>query len=142
MAEIVATAAAIVQFVDVTIRLSSGLGRLCSDVRNVPRRLYHLQVDIRQQVEVVQYIQTHYLSTFPATATSPTFDAPLLEYIALADELCKTLDMLHADRTNGLLKRGWSSLCSLRRKEELFQMCDRLEQRKSTLSMWICAATL
>ena len=97
MAEIVATAAAVVQFVDVAVRLSSHLGRLCSEVRNVPHRFRRLQEGLRQQIEVAQHIQAHYLPAFATAVSSSTFDAPLLEYITLADELYKSLDKVLAN---------------------------------------------
>lgn len=142
MAEIVATAAAVIQFVDVAARLSSCLHHFCSKVRDVPHRFRCLQDDLRQQVEIAQHIQAYHLPVFSATIASSTFDAPLLEYIALADELCKTLDKILAKRTDGLMQRGWIGICSLRKKQHVLHICDRLEQRKSTLSMWLSAANL
>ncbi|KAF2197110.1 hypothetical protein GQ43DRAFT_223224 [Delitschia confertaspora ATCC 74209] len=142
MVEVVGTAAAILQFVDVAVRLSSGLHHLCSEVRNVPRRFHRLQVDLRQQIDVAQHIKTHYLPTFSTTVASSTFDAPLLEYISLADELCNTIDKLLANRSDGLLQRGWVGICSMRKKDEVIQICDRLEHMKITLSMWLSAANL
>lgn len=142
MAEIVAATAAIVQFVDVAVRLSCGLGRFCSEVRHVPRHFHRLLEDVRQQVKVAQRIQTHYLPAFATSTASSTFDDPLVEYIILAEELCKTLDTLLANKNDGILKQRWSSLCSIRKKEEVLQICSRLEQRKSTLSMWMDAVNL
>ncbi|KAF2684908.1 hypothetical protein K458DRAFT_388606 [Lentithecium fluviatile CBS 122367] len=106
MAEIVALTAAIVQFVDVAVRLSSHLGRLCSDVRNVPDRFDRLRSDLSQQIEIAQLIQKNHLPDLAATVASPTFDGFLLEYIALAEELFKTLDKLLAKKDDGLLQRG------------------------------------
>lgn len=141
MAEI-AAAAAIVQFIDVGARLTSHLVHLCSEVRNVPDRFYRLQLDLRQQVEVAKHIKAHCQPDFATTVASPTFDAQLFEYIALADDLCKKLDKILANRNDGLLQRGWSSLCSVRKKEDVLRICERLEQMKSTLSMWLSAANL
>jgi hypothetical protein len=142
MAEIVGTVAAVVQFVDVALRLSSCLERFCSDVRNVPRRFLQLRSDLRQQIEIAQHIRNHNLPGFATAVSSSTFDTPLVEYINLAEELCKTLEGLLARKNDGLLQRGWDALCSIHKKEEVASICDRLEQKKSTLSLWLDAANL
>lgn len=142
MAEIVATAAALIQFVDVAVRLSSQLCRLCSEVRNVPHRFHNLQLDLRQQLEIAQHIQTHLSPSSTETGDSSTFDTALLEYVALAEDLCNALEKLLANRTDGLLQRGWTGVCSAWKKEDILHICDRLEQRKSTLSLWLNATNL
>lgn len=142
MAEVVGAVSSIVQFVDVAVRLSSCLSRLCSDIRNVPQRFHQLRIDLDQQLEVAQEIQAHGLPSFESMVTSSTFDRSLLEYITLADELRKTLDELLATSTDGLLSRSWHGLRSVRRKEHILHLCDRLEQKKGTLSLWLGAANL
>jgi len=142
MAEVVGTVAAVVQFVDVALRLSSCLERFCSDVRNVPRRFAQLQTDLRQQIEIAQHIRNHHLSGFATTVSSSKFDTPLLEYLDLAEELCKTLEALLAHKNDSVLQRGWDAICSVRKKEEVASTCDRLEQKKSILSLWLEAANL
>lgn len=142
MAEAVAAAAAIIQFLDVAVRLSSHLNHLCSDVRNVPHRFQRLQVDLGQQIKIAEHIKTHCLPSFATPATPSTFDAPLQEYIKLADELSKTLDKLLTNKSDGLLQRGWNGFRSVQKKEEVLQICDRLEQMKSTLSLWLSAENL
>ena len=134
--------AAVVQFVDVALRLSSCLERFCSDVRNVPRRFLQLQNDLRQQIEIAQQIQNHHLPGFATTISSSKFDTPLIEYIDLAEELRKTLEALLARKSDGVFQRGWDAICSVRKKEEVASICDRLEQKKSTLSLWLEAANL
>ena len=142
MAEVVGAVAAVVQFVDVALRLSSCLERFCSDVHNVPRRFTQLQTDLRQQIEIAQQIQNHRLPGFATTTSASTFNTPLAEYISLAEELCKTLEALFARKNDGVLQRGWDAICSVRKKEEVASICDRLEQRKSTLSLWLESANL
>jgi len=142
MAEVVGAVAAVVQFVDVALRLSSCLERFCSDVRNVPRRFLQLQIDLRQQIEIAQHIQNDHVPGFATTVSSPTLDAPLLEYVSLADELSKTLEGLLTRKNDGMLQRGWSGICSLRKKEEVANICDRLEQKRSILSIWLTTANL
>ena len=142
MAEVVGAVAAVVQFVDVALRLSSCLERFCSDVRNVPRRFTQLQTDLRHQTEIAQQIQQHHLPGFAKTVSSSTFNTPLTEYIGLAEELLKTLEDLLARKNDGVFQRGWDAICSIRKKEEVASICDRLEQKKSTLSLWLEAANL
>ena len=142
MAEVIGAVASIVQLLDVTVRLSSCLGRLCSDVRNVPQRFHQLRIDLNQQLHVIQEIRAHHLPTFISMVTLPMFDTFLLEYISMADELRKTLDELIVPDTEGLILRSWHSLRSVRKKEDILHSCDRLAQRKSDLSLWLSAANL
>ncbi|KAL1800772.1 hypothetical protein ACET3X_001114 [Alternaria dauci] len=142
MAEVVAATAAIVQFVDVALRLSSCLERLFSDVRNVPRRFLQLQTDLRQQIEIAQRIQNDHVPGFATTVSPSALDPPLVEYISLAEELNKALEELLTRKNDGVLQRGWSGFCSSRKKEEVAHICDRLEQKRSVLSMWLNAANL
>ena len=142
MGEVIGAVASLVQFLDVAVRLSSRFGRLCSDVRNVPQRFHQLRKDLNQQLHVTQEIRDHHLPTFISMVTLPEFDAFLLEYIPLANELCKALDELFVPDTDGLFQRSWRSLRSVRKKEEIRHLCDRLEQRKSNLSLWLSAANL
>ena len=141
MAEIGAVAS-IVQFVDVAVRLSSHLNRVCCEMRNVPKRFQQLRKDLDEQLGVAREIQDHHLHALVSTTTSPVFDTLLIEYIALADELCDTLDKLLITGADGLFLRNWRSLCSVRKKEVIFNLCDRLERKKSTLSQWLNAVNL
>ena len=142
MAEIIGVVSSIVQFLDVAVRLSSRLSHLCSDVQNVPQRFHLLRIDLDQQLQVAQELRAHYLPTFESIGTSPIFDIFLLEYIASADELRKILDELLTPDTDGLLMQNWHGISSVRKKEDIFHLCDRLEQKKSTLSLWLSVANM
>ena len=142
MTAVIGAVASIVQFLDVAVRLSSCLSRLCSDVRNVPQRFHQLRIDLDQQLHVTREIRAHNLPNFVSMVTLPMFDDFLLEYITIADELRKTLDDLVVPDTDGLFLRSWHSLGSVRKKEDILHLCDRLEQRKSNISLWLSAANL
>jgi len=142
MAEVVGAVTAVVQFVDVALRLSSCLERFCSDVRNVPRRFTQLQTDLRQQIDMAQQIQNHHLPGFATTVSSSAFNTPLTEYIDLVQELLKTLESLLSHKNTAFFQRGWDAICSVRKKEEVAVICDRLEQKKSTMSLWMEVANL
>ena len=142
MAETISAIAGIVQFIDVAVRLSSGLSRLCSDIRDVPQLFHQLRIDLVQQLQVAQEIRTHHLPTFASTVASSTFDSPLLDYIALAEQLHRTLDELLAISAGRPFLRSWHNLRSVRKKENILRLCDHLEQKKNTLSLWLSAANL
>ena len=142
MAEIVGVVTGIVQFIDVAVRLSSCLSRICADISNVPERLHQLRNDLDCQLEVAQEIQAHRSLSLVPMAPSSAFDQSLLEYIALADDLRGTLEELLASNSKSRLKRSWHHLHFMREKEEIYHQCDRLEQKKSNLSLWLGAAKL
>ena len=142
MAETISAVAGIIQFIDMAVRLSSGLNRLYSDIRDVPQLFHQLRIDLEQQLKVAQEIRTQHLPTFASTVTSSTSDKVLLDYIALAEQLHKTLDELLAISANGPFLRSWQNLRSVRKKENILRLCTRLEQKNSTLSVWLNAANL
>lgn len=142
MAEAVAAAAAVIQFVDVAVRLSFKLNRLCSEVHNAPLRLQRLKTDLLHQIDIAQGVKEKHLSAFNGAVTSPTFDEFFLGYTALAEDLCKILDKILDRNDGGLFRKGWSGICSIRRREKITELCERLEQKRSTLSLWLCAANL
>ncbi|PSN66213.1 hypothetical protein BS50DRAFT_410010 [Corynespora cassiicola Philippines] len=142
MAEVVGVFAAVVQLVDVTARLSSTVNRFCSDVRNLPDRLHLLKEDVRQQAEIARNVQAHCVPAFAVTLSSPTFDAILHEYIAVADELCKKLDELLSKKGHDIIRRAWNVICSKQQREDVLEQCERLEKQKTMLSMWLNANNL
>lgn len=137
-----AEAALILQFMDAAFRLSSGLRRLCTEIRAVPLRFETLRADLVEQIELIQFIQRKCQPEFALAALPPTLDTLLHEYIALANEFNKTLDGLLAKRTGGRLQSAWTSFCSVQKKEEVSHMCHRLEQKRDVLNMWLSAADL
>ncbi|KAI0610754.1 hypothetical protein TUN199_04565 [Pyrenophora tritici-repentis] len=139
MAEAIGAAAAVLQFLDVALRLKSCLDRFCSDVRNVPRRFLQLQADLRQQSDLAKHIQTQLP---PQAVASSTPNGPLPDYIAIANELCTTLETLIPKQNDVPLKRRWSNICSAKKKDEVKSICVRLEQKKSTILMWLSAENL
>ena len=142
MAEVLAAAAAIIQFADVAFRLSTQLGDFCSEVRDVPERFRLLQADLRQQAELAKLMNGDHLPAFATIVASSTVDELLREYSSLVEELGRKLEKLLAKKHDGPLQRVWSGLRSARKKDEVELICDRLEQKKSSLSMWLNSASL
>ena len=137
-----AEAALILQFMDAAFRLSSGLQRLCTEIRDVPLRFATLRTDLVGQVELVQFIQRECQPQFALAAVPPTLDTVLHEYSVLANEFDKILNGLLAKRTGGYLQSAWKGFCSVQKKEEVSHMCHRLEQKRDVLDMWLSAADL
>jgi hypothetical protein len=142
MAEAVATAAAVLQFLDVAVRLSSVLVKLYSDVRDVPERFRVLNTDLQQQITLVKDLQTNQVPAVAALVASPAFEALLQQYVTTADDLCTTLKKLLGGPNDGRLQRAWNGLCATRKKAEITGLCDRLEQHKSALAVWLGGANL
>jgi hypothetical protein len=140
--EAVASAAAVVQFLDVAFRLSSALDKLYSDVRHVPERFQLLHTDLQQQIAVARVVEAYQQRGSAISLASSTFEASLLAYIADAEHLCTTLVRLLSGQKDGRIRRVWKSLCATRKQEEIEQLCDRLERHKSTLTLWLGGANL
>ncbi|KAL8792563.1 MAG: hypothetical protein Q9195_004862 [Heterodermia aff. obscurata] len=137
-----AEAALIVQFLDAALRLSSGLRRLCTEIRVVPLRFETLRADLERQIELIQFVRRESQPEFASATLPPTLDISLHEYIALANEFNNTLNGMLAKRSGGYLQHVWKDFCSVQRKEEVSHMCHRLEQKRDDLNMWLSAANL
>lgn len=142
MAEAVSAAAAAVQFLDVTVRLSSALAKLCSDVRHVPERFQRLQSDLKQHIALVRELEANHSPAFTAAIASSALKPLLQEYVTIADDLCTTLETLLDFGSKPRAQRVWQTFCATRKQDEIERTCDRLERHKSTLSVWLSGASL
>lgn len=142
MAEAVGIAAAAVQFLDISARLLVKLSWICSEIRDVPESLRNLRTDVQHHVAAAGEIAKGTADTFSSHQASAEFEALLLEYVDNMEALHNLLEEISQGCDAGLIQRGWSAVRTINKKSEILDLCNRLEQKKTQISMWITNMSL
>jgi hypothetical protein len=141
MAEILGISAAVVQFLDIAVRVSMELSRLYSDLRDVPDKLHRLKLDIDQQIAIAKYIKSSH-ATFqrdsPGTSTSTApINQTLADYMITMEELVGLLQSIRSEDGAGPLRRSWDAIRAVHKRNDVLLRCDRLEHQKSSILLWL-----
>lgn len=145
MADALAISAAVVQFLDIAIKLTLKLSSLYKEVRDVPEKLQRLQLDLDQQIAIAKYVESSHASFWngpPATSSgSMPLDQPLADYVATMKQL---LDAVHTimKPEAGIVRRSWNALRATQKCKEAITLCDALERKKSNIIMWLSTANM
>ena len=135
MAE-VAIAASAIQFIDVGGHLLLGLSRLCSKLRHVPEKIKKSQVTLQQLLVIAEVVKSNHASLYTGSQAAD-FNFACSECIKLVKDLIALLDGLIAAVNNSPFYRAWKVIVAVKREKEILDMCERLEQHKTTLSLWL-----
>lgn len=146
MADVAALVAAAVQFIDVGFRTCIAASRLCSDVKNAPRKVQTTCENLKHLIDLVRTIQSE-LSIFQhaqqSTVNQAISQSDLEAIIRLiqacaqqARSLEDTLKTIAFKADDGMLKKTWRSVVSMKKESEIVQGCRQLEELKSSVSIW------
>jgi hypothetical protein len=141
MADILAISAAVVQFLDIAVRVSMELSSLYSDLRDVPGELRRLKLGIDQQIAIAKYIQSSHAtfqSDSPGTSTSTApINQTLADYMLAMDELASLLQSIRSEDGSGPLRRSWNAIRAVHKRKDVLLICKRLEHEKSSILLWL-----
>lgn len=146
MADVLAISAAVVQFLDITIRLSLQLSRLYKELHDVPQKLQSLNADLNQQIAIAQYVKSRHAAFWhgsPAASAGamPFADQGLADYVAVMERLLEAVELLaKPDSTAGIVSKSWNTLRATQKCREAVALCDTLERKKSNITLWLCTA--
>ncbi|KAI0802918.1 hypothetical protein GGR55DRAFT_403769 [Xylaria sp. FL0064] len=145
MVDVLTVSAAVVQFLDVAIRLSGKLGSLYTDLRDVPAELQNLKLDIDQQIEIARYIQSSHatFSNVPQASSIaiPSIDQTLASYISLMEQLIELLQSVIKDNAR-IAHRSWNAIRAVHKRKDIITTCASLERKKSSGNLWLSNAKL
>lgn len=139
MAEVLGITAAVVQFLDIGLRLTLKIRSFSSEVHDVPRKLNSVREHVMQHIEVASSIQTSVISS--TLSLDPGSEA-LLKTI-LDDQrremelLLKLLEIVTDKADDGLLRRGWNGIQAIDKKKDIESACDRIEAKGNLISLWL-----
>lgn len=144
MADPLSISAAVVQFLQITIRLCLKLHSFCAEMYDLPERLGSLESDLKQQIQVADDIQGLVSGTPPALNSSSinSLQAILDDYSRKMEHLLRILNSVSNESHDGFLKRSWNALRALDKKNAMLLCCDQLAQKRSLLSIWLGKANM
>lgn len=144
MADPLSISAAVVQFLQITVHLCMKLHSFCADMHDVPERLGSLELDLKQQIQVAEDIQSLVSGMSPALSLSSidSLLAILDDYSSKMEHLLQILTSVSSESHDGFLKRSWNALRALDKKNAMLLCCDQLAQKRSLLSIWLGKANV
>ena len=135
MAE-VAIGASAIQFIDVGVRLLLGLSRLYSKLDHVPEKIEKSRATLQHLLLIAEVVKSNHVSSY-AGSQAAEFNLACSECIKLVKELASLLDDLTAATNDGPFRRAWKAIVAVKKEKEILDICERLEQYKTTLSLWL-----
>ena len=140
MAEFAIVASAI-QFIDVGGRLLLGLSRLYSKLDHVPEKIEKSQATLRHLLVVAEVVKSNHVNSYTGSQAAE-FNLACSGCIKLVKELASLLDTLSAATNDGPFRRTWKAIVAVKKEKEILDICERLEQYQTTLSLWLCHTIL
>ena len=135
MAEVAIVASAI-QFIDVGGRLLLGLSQICSKVHHVPEKIEKSRATLQHLLVVAEVVKSNHVSSY-AGSQAVEFNLACSECIKLIKEFASLLNGLTAATNDGPFRRTWKAIVAIKKEKEILDICERLEQYKTTLSLWL-----
>ena len=142
MAEAVGIAAATLQLIDLGGRVLIASSRLCSDLKNVPRKITTARHNLQQFFDLFRILDSDFEIANGIPSSSGAASSQNLHFLTgLLNEafqqttgLAALLESLSTPQCT-TLKRAWSAVVSVRKEEEIIVRSQRLESLKSTLQL-------
>ena len=133
MAEL-AVAAAAAQFIDLGGSILSSLSKIVAEFRDAPHRISTLRGEVQQLTELVRITQSN---PEVAAVFNASIDKEVLsDTIGKAQRLQRLLEGLHVESDEGLARRTWAAIRTIKKDRELEVLCKALEGQKSNLLIW------
>ncbi|KAK4208663.1 hypothetical protein QBC37DRAFT_452202 [Rhypophila decipiens] len=130
-------AAAAAQFLDHSIKLVFKLSWFCSEVRSTPEKLHALQAEVSQQTSLAQNLLSNLGSSSSSTPGIGDLHQIVQDYTGLLTCISETLDKFSKNMNDGHFRRGWNTVRAIRSKEEIQQLCTRLNDNRDLLCVWL-----
>lgn len=139
MAEVLGITAAVIQFLDIGLRLTLKIHSFSSEVRDVPRKLSVLKDHVIQHVEMASSIQTSISnSSFGLNSSSEAqLNAILDDQRRQMEILLQLLDSITNNDDDGLFRRGWNGIKAIDKKKDIESACDQIEAKGDLISLWL-----
>lgn len=139
MAEVLGISAAVVQFLDVGLRLCLKIHSLSNAVRDVPQKLKVLRSHLMQQVEVAKHIQTVIVGSSVSLndSSEALLKALLDDQAQTMDLLLNLLDSVSNKADDGFLRRTWNGIQAVEKRKAIESACDQVESKVNLLSLWL-----
>jgi hypothetical protein len=131
--EILGAVASAVQLADTCMKIAICAIDLFSRVRDAPETIRKRIVAVEQLVEIARLIQHN-----PSLQTS-LIASVLNRARADADQLFEILTKIDAQLTAGKVVKYWKALEGVTKEKRILAMCDRLQENKASLTLYIAS---
>jgi hypothetical protein len=122
-----------VQLADTYVKLATCAVDLFSRVRDAPETIQKRIVVVEQLLEIVRLIQHN-----PSLQT-PLIASVLTRARADADQLFEILTKIDAQPSAGKVVKYWKALEGITREKRILAICDRLQENKALLTLYIAS---
>lgn len=139
MAEILGITAAVVQFLDISLRLCIKIRSFSGKFRDVPHKLNVVRHHLTQHMEVVSSIQTSIGdSSFSLDASSEAQLKLILDDQRREMELLlKLLESITNKVDDGVFRRGWNGIQAIDKKKDIEAACKQIEAKGGLILLWL-----
>jgi N-terminal domain on NACHT_NTPase and P-loop NTPases len=131
--EILGAVASAVQLADTCMKIAICAIDLFSRVRDAPETIRKRIVAVQQLVEVARLIEHN-----PSLQT-PLIASVLTRARADADQLFEILTKIDAQPSAGKVVKYWKALEGITREKRILAICDRLQENKALLTLYIAS---
>lgn len=139
MAEVLGITAALVQFLDIGLRLSLKIRSFSNEVRDVPQKLNIVRGHVTQHIEVASSIRASIINS--SLSLDPSSEALLKtildEQRKQMELLLQLLDSFTNKADDGLFRRGWNGIQAIDKKKDIESACNRIEAKANLISLWL-----
>ncbi|KAM7220131.1 hypothetical protein V8F06_004459 [Rhypophila decipiens] len=126
-------AAAAAQFLHHSIKVVFKLSWFCSEVRYTPEKLHALQAEVSQQTSLAQNLLSNLGNSSSSNPGIGDLHQILQDYTGLLTCISETLDKFSNNVNDGHFRRGWNTVRAIRSKDEIQQLCTRLNDKRDLL---------
>ena len=131
--EVLGAVASAVQLADACLKIATCAVDLFSRVRDAPETIRKRIVAVEQLVEIARLIEHN-----PSLQT-PLIASVLTRARADADQLFEILTKIDAQPSAGKVVKYWKALEGITREKRILAICDRLQENKTLLTLYIAS---
>ena len=141
--EILGIVASASQFLDIGARLALSLSGIVTRLKDVPQSVERAANELNLLIKIIEAIKTNLEE--PSKSISVKNVDTGLELLKKckeqADELNHVLNGVASQATDGVAKKSWKAVVSLKRDSKVSEMLSGLEKLKSSLEIWMSHET-
>jgi hypothetical protein len=134
--EVLGALAGAVQLADTCLKITICAIDLFSRVRDAPETIRRRIVAVEQFVEIARLIE------YNPSLQTPLIASVLTRARADADQLFEILTKIDAQPTAGKVVKYWKTLEGVTKEKRILAICDRLQENKASLTLYIASINL
>ena len=131
--EIFGALASAIQLADACLQITAFISNLYSKVREAPETIRTRIAQIEQLIEIAKLVEHN------TALQTPLIGSVLKRCLEDAGSLLEILKKLDSDASAGRAVKYWKALGGVTKEKRILAICERLEERKSSLALCIAS---